>query len=288
MASTSASTPPGAFDLMNVRPEEKASGENFPVAPRFLPAGYRRHLMAVYGFARMVDDIGDEAPESDRIPLLDLVTDDLALMRAGKAKVPVVRALRRTVVDCEIPLDPFLRLVAANRQDQTVHRYDTFERLVEYCELSANPVGHIMLHVFGAMTPRRAYLSDQVCTALQILEHAQDVGEDLARGRVYLPQDDLGASGCTEADLARAEAPPRLRAVVALQAGRARRLLDSGARLTGTLSGFPRLLVAGFVAGGRATAAALRQADHEVLGRRVRPGKGRTAAEWGRTFVTGT
>src|SRR5690606_37212679 len=158
-----------------------------------------------------------------------------------------------------------------NRRDQEVTRYATFDDLLDYCALSADPVGHIVLHVFGAATPDRLALSDRVCTALHIIEHCQDVGEDYRNGRVYLPAEDLHRFGCEESDLAAAVTPTRLRGVVALQAGRAARLLDEGAALTRLLSGFPRVAVAGYIAGGRAALAALERGAYDVLGGAPRP-----------------
>jgi squalene synthase HpnC len=181
---------------------------------------------------------------------------------------------------CAIPVEPFRRLVAANRQDQTVTRYATFADLLAYCELSANPVGQIVLHVFGAATAERVRLSDKICSALQIIEHCQDVGEDYDRGRVYLPEDDLRRFGCDETDIKEMITPTRLRGVVALEATRAMRLLDEGTPLIAGLTGFAKIAVAGYVAGGRATVAALERGRYDVLGRRLRPDKPRTVREW--------
>ncbi len=263
----------------------EARRENFPVASRLLPRRYRRHLLAVYGFARFVDDVGDEAAPEDRLRLLDVVEADLAAVYAGRdPRLPVVRALARTVEACAIPAGPFHRLIEANRRDQVVTRYATFDDLLAYCELSANPVGHVVLHVFGAATPARFTLSDRVCSALQVIEHCQDVGEDHARGRVYLPAEDLRSFGCTEDDL---PAPAPLGRVLALEAERAGRLLESGDPLVASLTGFARTAVAGYVAGGRATLAALERSGYQVLGRTVRPRTSRLLAEWARVLVTG-
>jgi squalene synthase HpnC len=269
---------------------EKAGQENFPVAARVLPARYRRHLLAVYGYARLVDDIGDEAPLDDRTRLLDEVAEDLERVAAGAApRLPALRALAPTVHELAIPIDPFRRLIEANRQDQVVARYDTFDDLMAYCELSANPVGHIVLHVFGAATARRVRLSDRVCSALQIVEHCQDVGEDYARGRVYLPGEDLRRFGCADADLKEPVTPTRLRGVVACQVNRARRMLDEGAPLVAELTGFARIAVAGYVAGGRATVAALERGRHDVLAhqgaRRLRRSRPRLLTEWIRSLT---
>ncbi|MEV0974541.1 squalene synthase HpnC [Microtetraspora glauca] len=259
----------------------KARRENFPVASRLLPRGHRHHLLAVYGFARFVDDIGDEPGHGDPLRLLDAVETDLRRLYAGRTPyLPAVRDLEATVTACSIPPAPFHRLVEANRRDQTVTRYKTFDELLDYCELSANPVGHIVLHVFGVAAPDRLDLSDRICTALQIIEHCQDVGEDYARGRIYLPNEDLQRFGCVDADLAEASTPGRLRDVVALQTERAERLLHEGDPLVASVNGLARLAIAGYIAGGHATVAALRQAEHDVLGQTVRPRGTRLVRAW--------
>jgi squalene synthase HpnC len=297
----------------------RAAGENFPVALRVLPTSRRQYLMAVYGFARTADDIGDRAPPEQRDRLLDELEADLRRLyarregardqgensgpddgagrRAGAAADPdddgaepcsrVVRALGPAVADCGIPMQPFLDLIHANRQDQVVSRYQTFEDLVGYCRLSANPVGRIVLHVFGSFSPRRAELSDSVCTALQLAEHWQDVAEDLRAGRIYLPAQDMDRFGCTEQDLAQASAPPQVRALVAFETGRAMALLDAGAPLIGMLRGAARAAVAGYVAGGRAALAAIAAADHDVLRATPRPRKPYLAAQLVRAYARG-
>jgi squalene synthase HpnC len=201
--------------------------------------------------------------------------------------VPAVGVLERTVSTYAIPAEPFRRLVRAGRRDQAVTRYESFEELLAYCELSANPVGHIVLHVFRAADPRRCALSDQVCSALQVIEHCQDVGEDYTRGRVYLPGADLRRFGCTDDDFTRATTPDRLRRVVALQTTRAIGLLDAGTSLVPALTGPARVAVAGYVAGGRATITALAAADHDVLGQAVRPRRTRLLTTWLRVLATG-
>jgi squalene synthase HpnC len=265
----------------------RARYENFPVALRLLPARPRRHLMAVYGFARITDDIGDLAPPQDRLRLLDELQSDLGRLHDGAARRPEVRALGPVAAQCAVPLDLFADLIQANRQDQVVSRYQTFDDLVGYCRLSANPVGRIVLHVFGAFSVQRAELSDHVCTALQLAEHWQDVAEDRQAGRIYLPQADMDRFGCSEADLAAASAAPRVRELIAFEVRRAGDLLDAGAPLVGALRGTSRAAVAGFVAGGRAALAAITAADHDVLTTTPLPRKRRVAAELLRIFVTG-
>jgi phytoene/squalene synthetase len=197
----------------------QAREENFPVALWLLGPRARRHLLAIYGFARLVDDIGDEA-EGDRLALLDRIEGELDV-----PEHPVMRTIAVTVAQCSLPREPFLRLIEANRRDQVVMHYDSCAELLDYCRLSAAPVGELVLHVMGAATPARIALSDQVCAALQIIEHLQDVEEDAARGRSYIGPFDAAAHAWA--------------------------LLAAGPPLVRTLRGRARLAVAGFLAGGR-------------------------------------
>ena len=281
MSSTPATAPSLPADLVAAVPG-KAAAENFPVAPRFLPAALRRDLTALYGFARLVDDLGDEAVggPAERERLLDLVDADLdAIYAGGQPAQPALGALVPTIRAHQLPAEPFRKLVQANRVDQRVARYPSYADLAAYCELSANPVGALVLGVFEAATPERLAWSDSVCTGLQLVEHWQDVAEDLARGRVYLPQEDLAAFGVTEADLAVPPAADRVRRLMAFEARRAAELLDAGAPLVGSLRGTARLAVAAFLAGGRAALAAIEAADYDVLSATRRPTKRRLAGE---------
>ena len=279
-----AATPAASIDAMDPG-FARASGENFPVALRLLPTSRRGYLMAVYGFARTTDDIGDRAPPGQRMRLLDELEDDLRRLYAGRGtgdarpESRVVRALGPAVTDCGIPIQPFLDLIQANRQDQVVARYQSFEDLLGYCRLSANPVGRIVLHVFGCFSERRAELSDSVCTALQLAEHWQDVAEDLRADRIYLPAQDMREFGCTEQDLSLGTAPPQVRALIEFETDRAAAMLDAGAPLIGTLRGAARVAVAGYVAGGRVALAAIAAARHDVLRGTPAPRKQRLAAE---------
>ena len=197
----------------------QAHDENFPVGLWLLGPGTRRHFLAIYGFARLVDDIGDEVP-GDRLALLDQVEREL-----DAPEHPLMRRLAITVRECRLPREPFLRLIEANRRDQVITSYESFDQLLEYCRYSATPVGELVLHVLGAATPERIALSDKICSALQVIEHLQDIEEDRARGRVYIGRFDGAAH--------------------------ARALLEQGAPLVRLLRGRARLAVAGFLAGGR-------------------------------------
>lgn len=274
-------------DSADAQPIERVRGENFTVAALLLPKRVRRHLLAIYVFARMVDDIGDEA-SGNRLALLDKVSRDLDHIYAGRTpRFEMLHELAVTIHSCDIPREPLQKLIEANRRDQVVHRYETYRELVDYCTLSANPVGHLVLYVFDAMTDDRRILADRVCTALQVLEHCQDVAEDLQRGRVYLPAEDLARFGVEEGDLKAPVAGRAVRALLAFQTQRALRLLDSGAPLVDSLHGYPRLAIAGYVAGGRATAKALAGADYDVLSGTPRPAKARMLAEWTTLMITG-
>ncbi|MEU4353554.1 squalene synthase HpnC [Streptomyces virginiae] len=263
---------------------DKATAENFPVAPAFLPRAWRDGLMAVYGYARLVDDIGDgdlapggrdavllgldPAAVDDRLALLDAFETDLLRVFGsadGLPRHPLLLALQPVVRAHGLTPEPFLALIEANRQDQRVTRYETYGDLVAYCELSANPVGRLVLSLTGTGTPERIRLSDAVCTALQIVEHVQDVAEDLGRDRIYLPAEDMRRFHVSEADLAAPSAGASVRALVAFEAERATALLDEGLPLVGSVHGRLRLLLAGFVGGGRAALRAVTAAGFDVL-----------------------
>ncbi len=202
-------------------------------------------------------------------------------------QIGVVRALATVVGECAIPQEAFADLIRANRQDQVVSRYPAFSDLAGYCRLSANPVGRIVLHVFGAATPERMVLSDRVCTALQLAEHWQDVAEDFRAGRIYLPAEDMERFGVADSDLAAPSAGPQLRALMAFEVERASQLLDEGAPLVGNLRGYARVAVAGYVAGGRAALAAITEAGHDVLRATHKPRRGRLAREMLRAYAAG-
>jgi squalene synthase HpnC len=279
----------------------RAGGENFPVASRVLPRRVRAHLLAVYGFARLVDELGDAdaggagvGGVQDRLAALDwleqeldrVFRDEAAPFPAAEAEHPLLVRLAVTVRECGLSREPFARLIEANRVDQRVSRYETWAQLRGYCALSADPVGEIVLGVLGLSTPERVALSDSICTALQLTEHCQDVAEDLARGRIYLPAEDMRRFGCTEADLAGAHASESLREVLAFEVDRARALLADGAPLIAQLRGRPRLAVAAFAAGGSAALEAIERARYDVLAGPPRAGRMRRAVALGATLRT--
>jgi squalene synthase HpnC len=258
-----------------LRAREKA--ENFPVALGVLPGHHRQALRAVYAFARTVDDLGDEAA-GDRVALLHALDDRITRTWAGAdVSDPVLAGLRPSVVD-RVPERYFHDLVHANLHDQHITRYPTFDALLDYCRLSADPVGRIVLALFGQHTDPLVRLSDRVCTALQLLEHWQDVGEDRRAGRVYVPIEDLLGYGVPEADLDASTASRRLARLMRFEVERAARILAEGTPLVRRLHGWARCCVAGYVAGGQATVRALRRTEGDVLGHSASPSRVRTAA----------
>jgi squalene synthase HpnC len=266
----------------------RVGSENFPVAARVLSRRDRRHLLAVYGFARLADDLGDELT-GDRLAALDWLEREVDSAYAGKARHPLLARLQTTLAECALPREPLVRLIDANRLDQRTGRYQTWEQLQGYCELSANPVGELVLHVFGLASPERITLSNRVCTALQLAEHLQDLGEDIERGRMYLPEEDLVRFGCSQEQLAKlvsrggsgldwgvlagsparggddGRSADRLGEAISFEVARARGLLAAGVPLVSSIHGRPKLAVAAFVAGGYAALDAIERAHFDVL-----------------------
>jgi len=262
----------------------RAQTENFPVASRVLPRAIRAHLLAIYGFARLVDELGDSA-QGDRLSALDWLEGELDAAFEGTARHPLLVRLAPTLGECGLERGPFVRLIEANRLDQRRSSYVSWEELRGYCALSADPVGELVLGVLGQSTPARVELSDRICTALQLTEHCQDVAEDYREGRVYLPLEDLERFGCTVEDLAAAHAGEPLQAVLAFELARARALFDGGAPLIGELRGRARIAVGAFVAGGRSALDAIERAGHDVLAGPEPVGRGRLLGSLARTLL---
>jgi squalene synthase HpnC len=263
-----------------------AAHENFTVASLLVGRKARAHLTAVYGYARLVDQLGDEV-EGDRLAILDEFERDLHRVFDGEPQHALLRRIVPTVRECSLPREPFVRLIDANRRDQRQATYETFDDLVDYCNLSANPVGELVLHVFGAATAERIALSDRVCTALQLAEHWQDVGEDFRRGRIYLPGEDRRRFGVEADDLGAGSAGPAVRELLEFETTKARRLLDEGAALVGTLRGRARIAVAGYVGGGRATFDAIARAGFDVLRSKPRATRAQKARRSLETLLRG-
>lgn len=203
--------------------------ENFSVVTWFLPERLHQHFYNVYAYCRISDDLGDEV--SDRQQALQLLGEweaELNACYAGRPRHPVFVALAETVRSCDVPKQPFADLLTAFRQDQTVTRYPTFDDLLGYCRHSANPVGRLVLYVCGYRDEERQQLSDYTCTALQLANFWQDVVVDFAKGRLYLPLEDLQRFGVSEADIADRRATPQFLALMRFEVERAREWFARG------------------------------------------------------------
>ena len=255
-----------APELAAERIDARASGENFPVVSLLAPRFARPHLRAVYGFARFVDNLGEEAP-GDRDALLAGLGRELE----GPPRTEIMRRLHSTIVDCGLPLDPFRRLIQANRIDQVRRRYETWDDVREYCTYSADPVGRLVLGIYGrAGEADLVAMSDAVCTGLQLVNFVQDPPRDLSLGRVYLPQEDLRRFGVADEDLAGPLTEP-VSELLRFEAARARRLLEQGLPLRQALGGRAGLSVALYARGGLAALDALQAAGWDVFTRRPAP-----------------
>ena len=251
----------------------RARTENFPVASLLFPRALRPHLRALYGFARLVDILGDEL-EDDRLAALDELEAELEACYEGEPTWQVMRALQPTIRACDLPREPFLRLIEANRMDQRISQYATWADLKHYCVHSADPVGRLVLGVLGRCEPELVSLSDDVCTGLQLVNFLQDVPRDLALGRVYLPAEDRACFAVLKLD----EPSPQLKRLLWYEAERARALLSSGEELGRRLGG-GRVgrAVALFARGGLAALEALERADWDIFNGRPRPSRARLA-----------
>ena len=257
-----------APELAAERIDARARGENFPVASLLAPRWARPHLRAIYGFARLVDNLGDEAA-GDRNALLDELERELE----GVPETEIMRRLHATIGARALPLEPFRRLIEANRIDQRTSRYESWEDVRGYCTYSADPVGRLVLGVYGrADEPGLVGLSDSVCTGLQLVNFLQDPPRDLELGRVYLPQEDLRRYGVRDEDLA-GPATDRTAALLRFEADRARELLRAGLPLADALGGRAGLSVALYARGGLAAIGALERVEWDVFTGRPAPSR---------------
>lgn len=251
--------------------------ENFPVASVLLPARLRPAIAAIYAFARSADDFADEGdlPADERLRRLDEYRAELDRIERGEpTEHPVFQRLRPHIPRHRLPLPLFRDLLDAFAQDVVKDRYANYAELLDYCRRSANPVGRLLLHLFGAATPENLVRSDAICTALQLINHWQDVGVDLAkgqisgRGRIYLPADEMARFGVDEAMLFRRVAAADFCRLMAFQVGRARTLMQEGAPLGRSLQGRIGLEIRVIVAGGLAILDRIEAVGYDVFNRR--------------------
>jgi squalene synthase HpnC len=253
--------------------------ENFSVATWFLPKRLQQHFFNVYAYCRISDDLGDEVGNaSASLRLLDEWQAELDACYTGTPKHPVFVALAETVRACNIPKHEFSDLLTAFRQDQTTTRYGTFQDLLGYCKNSANPVGHLVLYVCGYSDVERQRLSDFTCTALQLANFWQDVSVDYAKGRIYLPLEDLRRFGVEEADIATQRNTPQFLQMMKFEVERAREWFQQGLPLVGTVSRELAIDLELFSRGGQEILNAIERQGCAVLGRRPAIPKARKLA----------
>jgi squalene synthase HpnC len=226
--------------------------ENFPVASILLPKKLVPAVEAIYAFARSADDLADEgdALPAQRLAALGAYEAALASIGRGEPQLdPMFERLARVIAQYALPLQPFYDLLSAFKQDVGTSTYATFDLLLDYCARSANPVGFLMLSLYGAADARNVADSNAICSALQLINFLQDVAIDREKQRIYMPLDDLARYGVTAQQLDRAEAGQPFQALMAFEVARARALMLSGAplarRLPGRIGGELRLVVQG-------------------------------------------
>jgi phytoene synthase len=241
--------------------------ENFPVASIAVPRNLRPYVWAVYAFARVADDFADEGVRSPagRLEALDSWERQLDDALAGRPAGPVSVALGETVARTSLPVQPLRDLLSAFRMDVTTSRRQTFDEVIGYCRCSANPVGRIVLHLFGAASEAAVERSDDICTALQLTNFWQDIAVDLQKDRIYLPLDDLRRFGYTEEDLRAPVLDARFRELMKFQVDRTRSLFLRGRPLLALVSGRLRFELDLTWRGGMAILDALERSGYDVF-----------------------
>jgi squalene synthase HpnC len=251
--------------------------ENFPVASFLLPQRLRPAVRTIYAFARSADDIADEgdAQPQDRLAALHVYEQALDGIASGaRPASPLFQALAQTIAEHRLPLQPLRDLLSAFKQDVLTKRYASFDALLDYCRRSANPVGALMLALYGSDAPRSLQDSDAICSALQLINFWQDVAIDWQKARIYLPLEDLARFGVTETHLERAIVDDAWRALMRFEVDRARALMLSGAplalRLPGRIGWELRLVIQG----GLRILERIEAADYDVFRKRPKLGSG--------------
>lgn len=269
-------TPYGVVERMSL-PEARAycrrlarsHYENFVVGTLLVPRALRRHFHSIYAYCRVADDLADESPTPERaLQLLDWWERELDLAYAGHPRHPVFVALADTVAAFGIPKVPFQDLLVAFRQDQTVTRYASYDDILAYCAHSANPVGRLVLHLYGYADENRRSLSDATCTALQLANFWQDVARDFDRGRVYLPADDMARFGVTEEQVAAKQFTPEFGDLLRFECRRTREMFDYGSALASVVPRRLRLDLEMFTCGGLEVLRRIERQGFDVLSRR--------------------
>ncbi|MDX1386171.1 MAG: squalene synthase HpnC [bacterium] len=244
--------------------------ENFPVGSMMIPKKLQPHVCAVYAFARRADDIADEDfLEPDRIPALNAWLELLNRSLRGRVNHPVFLALKETIQEYSLDPQLFVDLVTAFKMDVETKRHPTFEDVLDYCRHSANPVGRLVLLLFGYRDEGLMKLSDKICTALQLANFWQDVSVDLKKNRIYIPQEDIPKFNYTEEQLFSFDHGPQFRELLKFQVDRTDQMFREGAPLVHHLHGRLALEIKCTVLGGMKILDMVRTLDYNSLS--VRP-----------------
>lgn len=261
--------------------------ENFNVVSWLLPRRLHQHFYNVYSYCRWADDIGDEIPDSARaLELLDWWEQELNRCYAGEPSHAVFVALRDTVKEFDIPIDPFRNLLKAFRQDQTIHRYPDWDSVIGYCRYSADPVGRLVLYLCGYRDAERQKLSDYTCTALQLANFWQDVARDLEKDRIYIPLDALARHGLNESDLFEHHFDNRYAALMKELIARTRELFAAGQPLVERVDPELRVDIDLFSRGGIAVLDAIEAIGYDTLNQRPALSRGAQVRLLGRAMIS--
>jgi len=245
--------------------------ENFPVASLLLPRRLREPIEVIYRFARSADDIADEGADPDDVRLRRLSVYRQALERIARGEIPeqpLFADVARIVREHALPLALFGDLISAFSQDVTRKRYADFAELLDYCRRSANPVGRLLLQLFKRTSETDLAGSDAVCSALQLINFWQDIELDFAKGRIYLPQDEMARHGVSERHIAEQRCDAAWRALLAFQVERSRQMMLRGQPLARSLSGRMGLEIRATLQGGLRILEKIEKANYDVFRRR--------------------
>jgi squalene synthase HpnC len=240
--------------------------ENFNVVSWLLPRRLHQHFYNLYAYCRWADDLGDEISDPEEaLALLNEWDHELRDCYVGKPSHPVFIALRETITALDIPIEPFSDLLIAFRQDQTVHRYATWNVVFDYCRYSANPVGRLVLYLCGYRDAERQRLSDATCTALQLANFWQDVTRDLKKGRIYIPREALAAHGLSEEDIVQRRFDARYVSLMKELVARTQQLFAEGMPLARCVDSALRVDIEMFSRGGLAVLDAIEAVGYNTL-----------------------
>lgn len=244
--------------------------ENFTVGSMFLPRALRKHVFNIYAYCRVCDDLADETGDPElSLRLLDWWREELFACFAGNPVHPVFQALSETIEAFDLPIQPFEDLISAFMQDQKITRYRTFKELLDYCSRSANPVGRLFLCLLGYRDAERQRLSDYTCTALQLANFWQDIGNDYPRGRIYIPLEDMEKFGYSECELRNQIVNTCFRRLMRFQINRTREFFERGAGLSRLIDGVGSVDIELFTRGGMCLLESIERQNYNVFSKRI-------------------